>query len=121
MFAHSITTQSVELMMKRYRRGLVNSLLEYLILENAERADVCGYDVISTLCVNFHVLLSPGQVYPVINAMAAGGIISKKRNGRRISLELTPLGHLLLKAWREELGYMQLRLNNDLRPVERVR
>ena len=121
MLVQSITPENVESMVTRYRRGLVNSLLEYLILDNAEKRDVCGYDVITTLCVNFRVLLSPGQVYPVIDAMAASGIIKKEKNGRRVSLRLTPLGRILLKAWREELGLMQLRLNNDLRALERIR
>ncbi len=121
MLAQSISTAGVESMVRRYRRGLVNSLLEYLILDNAERRDVCGYDIIAALCVDFEVLLSPGQVYPVIDAMEAGGVITKEKNRRRVSIRLTPLGRVLLKAWREELSLMQLRLNNDRNPVERVR
>ncbi len=120
MLAQSISTEGVESMVRRYRRGLVNSLLEYLILDNAERRDVCGYDIIATVCVDFQVLLSPGQVYPVIDAMEAGGLITKVKKMRRVSLSLTPLGYVLLKAWRNELGLMQLRLNSDPRPIEHV-
>jgi DNA-binding PadR family transcriptional regulator len=120
MMARTLASQSVESMVRKYRRGLVTSMLEYLILDNAEKSDVCGYDVIARLCLDFDVLLSPGQVYPTIDSLSSNGILEKKKNGRRTSLRLTPLGHVLLKAWREELGLMQLRLNNGLRPVERL-
>jgi DNA-binding PadR family transcriptional regulator len=114
-------TEHVESMVRRYRRGLVNSMLEYLILDNIERRDVCGYDIITTLCLEFQVLLSPGQVYPVIDALERGGVITKERNGRRVALRLTSLGYVLLKAWRDELGLMQLRLSTERPPPEGVR
>ncbi len=109
--AQSIGSDGVELMVRRYRRGLVNSMLEYLILDNVDRRDVCGYDIIATVCVDFEVLLSPGQVYPVIDSMEGSGAITKVKNGRRTSLRLTPLGRILLKGWRDELSLMQLRLS----------
>ncbi len=121
MLTESIRNDGVESMVRRYRRGLVNSMLEYLILDNVERRDVCGYDIIATLCVDFEVLLSPGQVYPVIDAMEESGVITKEKNGRRTSLRLTPLGRILLKAWRDELGLMQLRLSVVHSPTARVR
>jgi len=108
-------------MLRRYRRGLVNSLLEYLILDNAERRDVCGYEIIATLCVEYQVLLSPGQVYPVIDAMVVSGVITKEKSKRRTSLRLTPLGRTLLEGWRDELSLMQLRLSNVNRPLDCVR
>jgi len=83
-----------------------------LILDNVERREVCGYDIIAILCEDFQVLLSPGQVYPVIDAMEADGLITKDRRNRRISLRLAPLGRILLRAWKEELSLMHLRLNS---------
>jgi len=121
MLAYSITSQSVESLVKKYKRGLVNSMLEYLILDIAEREDVCGYDVITKVCEDFRVLLSPGQVYPVIDTLASQGIVSKEKDGRRALLRLTPLGHVLLKAWREEFGLMQLRLNSNPPPLGSAR
>lgn len=118
MLELSITNDGIELAVKRYRRGLVNSLLEFLILDTAEKQDVCGYDVMTMICADFQVLLSPGQVYPVIDALEAGGLIRKQKNGRRISLRLTPLGFVLLKAWRTELSLMQLRLQDKVSPLE---
>ena len=121
MLTQSIRSEDVESMVRRYRRGLVNSMLEYLILDNIERRDVCGYDIITTLCVEFHVLLSPGQVYPVIDALERSGAITKEKTGRRVALRLTSLGHILLKAWRDELSLMQLRLSTEHPPLEGVR
>jgi DNA-binding PadR family transcriptional regulator len=103
----------VRALVLKYRRGLVNSHLEYLILSFLEKERLCGYDVISTVYDSFHVLLSPGQVYPVINYLAAHGVISKEKRQRRILLSLTESGHQLLMAWRHELGTIQLLLNNQ--------
>ena len=115
-----ITHDDIGELVKKYRRGLVNSMLEFLILDIAEDEDVCGYDVITTLCLDFQVLLSPGQVYPVIDALELRGALEKERSGRRVLLRLTPLGNVLLAAWKRELGLFQLRLQNRMPSLERV-
>jgi len=95
---------------RKYRRGMVNSLLEYLILEYAAEQKLCGYDVITLLHERFHTLLSPGQVYPVIDQMTEQGLLRKERNGRSVLLEASHLGHSLLKAWRQEFRAIQTQL-----------
>jgi DNA-binding PadR family transcriptional regulator len=100
---------------------MVNSLLEYLILNYLEREKLCGYDIITLLHERFHTLLSPGQVYPVIDHMAEQGLIRKEKQGRSVLLEASHLGESLLKAWREEFRAIQMQLINpmseDLRAV----
>jgi len=91
---------------------MVNSLLEYLILNYLEKGNLCGYDIITLLHERFHTLLSPGQVYPVIDRMAEQGLILKERNGRAVMLEASCTGKSLLKAWREEFRAIQMQLNN---------
>ena len=77
---------------------------------------MCGYDIITLLHERFHTLLSPGQVYPVIDDMAEQGLISKQREGRSVMLSSSPLGSSLLKAWREEFTVIQMQVSNLAAP-----
>jgi DNA-binding PadR family transcriptional regulator len=108
----------IERFVRRYRRGMVNSLLEYLILDYVDDEKLCGYDIITLLHERFHTLLSPGQVYPVIDHMTEQGLLRKERNGRAVLLEASHLGRCLLKAWREEFGKIQMQINNLAREEE---
>src|SRR5713226_9606922 len=99
---------------RRYRRGILNSLLEYLILNYLEKGKLCGYDIITLLHERFHILLSPGQVYPVIDLMAEQGLICKEKQGRAVLLEASLLGESLLKACREDFRAMQMQLSNQM-------
>ncbi len=105
------TQLGVDFLVRKYRRGVVNSVLEYLILKFVQRDSLCGYDIITGLYDRFRVLLSPGQVYPVINYLDEHGLIGKERRGRRVLLRLTPLGETLLEAWRQELTSIQQQMN----------
>jgi DNA-binding PadR family transcriptional regulator len=91
---------------------MVNSLLEYLILDYVAKGRLCGYDIITLLHERFHTLLSPGQVYPVIDHMTAQGLLKKEKQGRMVLLETSHLGESLLKAWREEFRAIQMQLSN---------
>jgi DNA-binding PadR family transcriptional regulator len=99
---------------RKYRRGMVNSLLEYLILNYVEKGKLCGYDIITLLHERFHTLLSPGQVYPVIDRMTAQGLIRKEKKGRAVLLEASSLGKSLLKAWRDEFRAIEMQLSNSM-------
>lgn len=104
----------VDQFVRRYRRATVNSLLEYLILLNLEKVPLCGYDIMVLIYDRFHVMLSPGQVYPVIDSLAKNGIIQKQQDGRRVLLRLTSLGQSLLKTWKYEYSSLQLQIGNLL-------
>jgi DNA-binding PadR family transcriptional regulator len=107
-----VSDDGVQALVRRYRRGMVNSLLEYLILNYLERGSLCGYDIITLLHDRFRVLLSPGQVYPVIDHMAVNGLVSKEHDGKRVLLHISHLGESLLKAWRSEFSLIQQQLDN---------
>jgi len=104
----------IDRFVRRYRRGMVNSLLEYLILDYVAKGKFCGYDIITLLHERFHTLLSPGQVYPVIDHMTEQGLLLKERQGRAVILEASHLGQSLLKAWREEFRAIQMQLSNPV-------
>lgn len=108
---NSETRLGVDSLVRKYRRRVVNSLLEYLILNLVQVDSLCGYDIIGGLYDRFHVLLSPGQVYPVINYLDEHGLIGKEQRGRRVLLRLTPLGETFLKAWRQEFASIQQQMN----------
>jgi DNA-binding PadR family transcriptional regulator len=111
-FVNSASNADIDKLVRKYRRGMVNSLLEYLILNCLENRRMCGYDIITLLHERFHTLLSPGQVYPVIDHMAEHGLIYKQREGRAVMLSPSHLGESLLKAWREEFSLIQIQLKN---------
>ena len=109
---NSVSDSRIERLVRQYRRGMVNSLLEYLILSCLEKEAMCGYDIITLLHERFRTLLSPGQVYPVINSMSDQGMILKKKEGRAVMLTTSPLGKFLLRAWRQEFHNIQIQLGN---------
>jgi DNA-binding PadR family transcriptional regulator len=109
---HSASEVDIDRYVRKYRRGMVNSLLEYLILNYLARERICGYDIITLLHERFHTLLSPGQVYPVIDRMAEQGLIRKEKRGRAVILEASSLGESLLRAWREEFRAIEMQLSN---------
>ena len=109
---NSVFESGIEGLVRKYRRGMVNSLLEYLILSGLEKGEMCGYDIIKLLHERFHTLLSPGQVYPVIDYMAEHGLIQKEKRGRTVMLTSSHLGKSLLIAWREEFHNIQIQVGN---------
>ena len=110
MFTKTATPDELDALVRKYRRDLVNTQLEHLILSYLEKQSLCGYDIISIVHDRFHVLLSPGQVYPIINYLVNHGLVAKISGPRRVLLCLTPSGRELLRAWRNELSSIQLQL-----------
>lgn len=105
------------------RKRAVNNLLEFIVLTILRNQDVCGYEIIGAIHTRFKVLLSPGSIYPVLDAMASTGLIAKERVQRKILLSLTPLGESMLKIWQFEQEDFQCSLRNmlpDSSPSRRV-
>lgn len=119
--ANTVEAVKIERFVRRYRRSVVNSLFEYLILAHLANVPMCGYDIMRLTYDRFHVLLSPGQIYPVIDSLAKNGIIQKEKDGRRVQLRLTSLGESLLKTWRHEHNSLQLQLGDLLMRAETSR
>lgn len=111
-FANTALEVELQRMVMKHRRRMVNTLLEFLILNYLRKGSLCGYDIIKLLHDKFRVLLSPGQVYPVIDSMAEMGLIRKEQKGRMTLLRLSVQGEALVKAWRSEVDLIQLQLNN---------
>jgi DNA-binding PadR family transcriptional regulator len=111
---NSVSHLDFERLVRKYKRGMVNSLLEFFILDYAANGSLCGYDIITRLHERFHVLLSPGQVYPVIDQMATHGLLTKTREGRAVLLRPSFLGASLLKAWRQEFRAIQLQIESSV-------
>jgi len=112
ILVNSASDVEISKYVRKYRRGMVNSLLEYLILNYLEKEKLCGYDIITLLHERFHTLLSPGQVYPVIDCMAEQGLICKQKCGRAVMLAPSHLGVSLLRAWREEFHNIKIQVEN---------
>ena len=99
-------------MVLKHRRKMVNSLLEFLILNYLTRGELCGYDILTLLHDRFRVLLSPGQLYPAIDHLASLGLIQKEKSGRMVLLRLSTQGDVLARAWKNELDAVQVQLSN---------
>jgi len=110
----TVTSFKVEQFVRRYRRGFVNSTIEYLILVHLQKVPLCGYDILTLIYDRFHVLLSPGQLYPVIDQLTKQGVIRKERLGRKSLLRLTSLGESLLKNWKHEQDSLRLQMGDLL-------
>jgi len=102
VFMDSASTPAFDAYIHKYKRGLINSLLEYLILNYIEETPLCGYDIIIVVYSRFKILLSPGQIYPVIETLVRNGLIKKTCGGRKSILTLTEMGRAFLKMWRNE-------------------
>jgi len=111
-FANPVSDLELQRMVMKHRRRMVNTMLEFLILNYLRKGSLCGYDIIKLLHDKFRVLLSPGQVYPVIDSMTEMGLIHKEQKGRMTLLRLSGQGEELAKAWRSELDLIQLQLDS---------
>lgn len=81
---------------KEDKENIVRKNLENIILYSLKKQPMCGYDIIKTVFQRFHVLISPGSVYPLLYSLEDKGILkaeiekektkiySLTRNGEKI-------------------------------------
>ncbi|MEM3736550.1 MAG: PadR family transcriptional regulator [Candidatus Bathyarchaeia archaeon] len=82
----------------------VKNLKDLLILIALEDSPKCGYDVLSYIHNHFMVLLSPGTVYPSIEALRRDGLIESLPNAEKKLYGLTQRGKEMIKL--EFRGYV---------------
>ena len=57
------------------KEEVVRKNLENIILHFLKKQPMCGYDIIKTVFQRFHVLMSPGAVYPLLYSLKERGIL----------------------------------------------
>ena len=57
------------------KENIVRKNLENIILYFLKEQTMCGYDIIKTVFQRFHVLISPGAVYPLLYSLEDKGIL----------------------------------------------
>jgi len=57
------------------KEEVVRKNLENIILYFLKEQTMCGYDIIKTVFQRFHVLMSPGAVYPLLYSLKERGIL----------------------------------------------
>jgi DNA-binding PadR family transcriptional regulator len=70
----------------------VKNILDLVVLKAVDGGAMCGYDVIGYVHDTFHVLLSPGTVYPLLEAMEKHGILESELRGKKRYYILTKNG-----------------------------
>jgi len=57
------------------KENIVRKNLENIILYFLKEQTMCGYDIIKTVFQRFHVVVSPGAVYPLLYSLKEKGIL----------------------------------------------
>ena len=63
-------------------KKMVKDNLETILLALLQRKTMCGTEIIGTIHLKFHVLLSPGTIYPLLHSLDEKGLITAKSYGK---------------------------------------
>jgi DNA-binding PadR family transcriptional regulator len=63
-------------------KKMVKDNLETILLALLHRKTMCGTEIIGTIHLKFHVLLSPGTIYPLLHSLDERGLITAKTFGK---------------------------------------
>lgn len=63
-------------------KKMVKDNLETILLALLHRKTMCGTEIIGTIHLKFHVLLSPGTIYPLLHSLDERGLITAKSYGK---------------------------------------
>jgi len=87
-----LTTNDVTLISGEYLESIpvssasisrtVKNNLETIILALLQRRVMCGNDIIRSIHLEFHVLLSPGTVYPILHSLKEKGLLNYIVDGK---------------------------------------
>ena len=85
--------------LRNLRRRLINSFIDLIILSKLrELNNMSGYDVISLVNREFHILVGSGSVYSVLYSLEREGLIKGTWIERRRIYKLTPEGKAASEA-----------------------
>ena len=98
------------------RERCVKNVLDLIILRAIEQSPKYGYDVIGHIYKTFHVLLSPGTVYPFLDEMERHGILACTVTGKKRVHMLTKKGKNLVENIGSE--YMKVHRTLNLNATE---
>ncbi|MFQ6134944.1 MAG: PadR family transcriptional regulator, partial [Nitrososphaerales archaeon] len=74
------------------RHKCVKIFLDLIILSSLKSRELSGYDVMTVVYDKFHVLLSPGTIYPVLNSLKRQGLVQARPTKRKKVYTLTDKG-----------------------------
>lgn len=80
------------------RRRLVKSFMDMLVLSKLNERPMSGYDIISSIYGEFHILPGSGSVYSLLYSMERKGLIRGTWVERRRIYTLTPKGQESINA-----------------------
>lgn len=97
---------------ERYvRHKCVKTFLDVIILSSLKSREMSGYDIMTAVYDKYHVLLSPGTIYPILNSLKSRCLIQAKPSKRKKVYTLTREGLTYTDILCEEYSkfYSQLR------------
>lgn len=69
------------------KEEVVRKNLENIILYFLKEQSMCGYDITKTVFQRFHVVVSPGAVYPLLYSLKEKGILDTEiKEGERTKI-----------------------------------
>ncbi|PJB22278.1 MAG: hypothetical protein CO114_00910 [Euryarchaeota archaeon CG_4_9_14_3_um_filter_38_12] len=63
------------------KEEIVRKNLENIILYFLKEQTMCGYDITKAVFQRFHVVVSPGAVYPILYSLKENGILETEVKG----------------------------------------
>jgi len=85
-------------LLQQFRKRVVNSFMDILILAELRNAPMSGYDVISLIYRRFHFLPSAGSVYSLLYALERRELVKGMWNERKRLYILAPKGEEIIEA-----------------------
>jgi len=80
------------------RERIVNSFMDIVVLANLKNGSMSGYDVVTFIHDEFHILFSSGTVYSLLYSLERNGLIIGRWSQRKRVYTLTDKGEKKIKA-----------------------
>lgn len=98
------------------RNKCVKDTLDAILLRSVEEAPKCGYELIAYIHKSFHVLLSPGTVYPLLEKLEKYGFLTSNQQDKKRYYTLTGQGQEFIRELSLEYWRIRSFLENERLP-----
>lgn len=92
-------------------------MLDQLVMRKLAERPLSGYDLCAILELETGARPSYGSIYPLLERMAAAGLVTSRQEGRRKVYSLTPAGKRLLAARRRQCSAL---IDSELPRIKRL-
>lgn len=97
---------------KEIRDRWIRTFADFLFLTAAKLKEMSGYEFMSFIHTRFHVLLSPGTIYPMLASLERKGLVQSNLFNRKRMYKTTNNGIQVAKFLFEEYSTLSGQLQN---------